>query len=292
MINVLVTGADGMLGKSIQFYQTEYSKFNFYFTNKAVLDISDKEMLRAFVRMNNIAVIVNCAAYTNVEKAEFNTKNANRLNFKAVQNLAEIAKQNNCGLIHISTDYVFDGESQIPYNEEDITNPQNVYGITKLKGEQILLEINPKNTIIIRTSWLYGEYGSNFVKTISNLASEKESISVVNDQIGSPTYAKDLAKTILDIIPQINNSNVELLHYTNKGSCSWFDFATEIVKNFNLQCEVKPVSSDFYPTEAKRPKFSLLDTLKIEEKYHVEIPEWKSSLKKCIENLESSILSL
>ena len=291
MINVLVTGADGMLGKSIQFYQNEYPNYNFFFTNKESLNISRKEMLQTFVKMNDIAIIVNCAAYTNVEKAEFKSKKSNKLNAKSVENLGEIAKENNCGLIHISTDYVFDGESKEPYSEEDVTNPQNVYGITKLKGERILQEINPENTIIIRTSWLYGEFGSNFVKTILNLASEKETISVVNDQIGSPTFAKDLAKAILDIIPKINNSDVELFHYTNKGSCSWFDFATEIVKNANLKCEVKPVSSDFYPTEAKRPKYSLLNTSKIEENYQVEIPAWETSLKKCIENLKSITLN-
>lgn len=285
MIHVLVTGADGMLGKSIQFHQKQYPNYNFYFTDKARLDVSKKEILQTFVTKHAIKIIINCAAYTNVEKAESEIKKATNLNCIAVQNLAEIAKENEIGLIHISTDYVFDGESGKPYNEEDETNPQNIYGNTKLKGEQVLKEINPKNTIIIRTSWLYAEFGSNFVKTILNLASEKEAISVVNDQIGSPTYAKDLAKTILEIIPKLDARNVETFHYTNKGKCNWFDFANEIIANTNLKCIIKPVSSDFYPTKAKRPKFSLLATSKIEEKYQIKIPHWKDSLKKCIKNI-------
>jgi len=285
MSNVLVTGSKGQLGSEINYIQENFPVYNFFFTDVAELDITGSLIVEEFIVANKIEVIINCAAYTNVDGAEDAIELANLINNVAAKNLAEIAKKHLIKLVHVSTDYVFDGDSSKPYVETDLVNPINVYGKTKLKGEQALISINPTNTIIIRTAWLYSEFGNNFVKTILRLSDEKDKLTVVDDQVGSPTYAKDLASCILQMLPQINNASVEVYHYSNKGTCSWFEFAKAIVNLSNHQCEVLPVSSKEFKSKAKRPNYSLLNTEKIENTFHMKIPFWKDSLKQCILSL-------
>ena len=277
---ILVTGSKGQLGMALRSLQNSIPSSNFFFTEKQNLDITNLKAVENFVTKNNITTIINCAAFTNVDEAEDEHELANNINNIAVENLGKIAKKYQLKLIHISTDYVFDGNSEKPYSENDKTNPKNIYGITKLKGENALLNINPANTIIIRTSWLYSAFGNNFVKTILRLSKEKETISVVNNQIGSPTNAIDLAEAILKIIPLINTNQTEIYHYSNKGKCSWFQFAEEIVKLTNAKCKVLPIDSKDFKTKAKRPNFSLLNTTKIQKAFKIEISDWKESLKK------------
>ncbi len=279
MDNLLVTGSKGQLGLELRSLESDFSNYTFFFTDKSNLDITNFEAVSTFISINNITVIINCAAYTNVDKAEEETVLANKINHLAVENLAKVSKEHNIKLIHISTDYVFEGISSVPYLETSETNPQNVYGTTKLKGEQVLLSLNPSNSVIIRTSWLYSNFGKNFVKTILKLSKEKENISVVSDQIGSPTNAQDLANTILQIIPLLKSKGAQLYHYSNIGECSWFQFAEEIVKLSNNMCTVAPTSSSEFKSKAKRPNFSLLNTNKIKTTFNVEISDWKKSLK-------------
>lgn len=288
MTNIWVTGSLGQLGSEIKSLMGCFPDFNFFFSDVKELDIVNYNDAKSYVISNKIQVIINCAAYTNVNGAEDQTSLANEVNCIAVKNLSEIAKEFQVSLIHISTDYVFDGKSEEPYVENAITNPTNVYGLTKLNGEKELLKLNPKNSIIIRTSWLYSFYGNNFVKTILRLSGEKEKLSVVNDQVGSPTYARDLAKTILEIIPLINNSKVQVYHYSNKGKCSWYEFAQEIVKHSKNNCKLVPVSSETFKSKATRPNFSLLNTEKIENEFQQTIPEWKESLSRCINRLSKN----
>ena len=280
MSNVLVTGSKGQLGLEILKLENDFSQFKFYFTDRTNLDIANAKAIENYVVKNKIDVIINCAAYTNVDKAEDELELADEINYLAIKKIAEIAKKYNLKLLHISTDYVFEGVSENPYLETDVTNPQNVYGDSKLKGEKAIQEINPSNSIIIRTSWLYSKFGNNFVKTMLKLSKEKNQISVVSDQIGSPTNACDLAKTMLQLIPKIKSNEVELFHYTNKGKCSWFQFAEEIIKLSNNECKVVSVSSAEFKSKASRPNFSLLNTDKIQQKFKVTIPHWKDSLEK------------
>ena len=279
-MNILVTGSKGQLGSEISALQSQFPKYKFFFTDLNELDITNFEAIEDFVSKNNINALINCAAYTNVDGAEDHFEIANSINNCAVKNLGEISKKYQLKFVHVSTDYVFDGTSAKPYVETDQTNPQNVYGITKLKGEAVLKQLELQNAVIIRTSWLYSSFGKNFVKTILKLSREKNEINVVNDQIGSPTYAKDLAFTILKIIPKLQTNTVEVYHYSNKGGCSWFEFAKEIVAVSKSQCKVIPVSSSQFKSKASRPEFSLLNTEKIEKIFNVEIPNWKDSLKK------------
>ena len=282
--NILVTGSNGQLGSEIKELSSNYN-YNFFFTTRDDIDITSKESIKEFCQTNSINVIINCAAYTAVDKAQSDIENADLVNRKAVKKLSIIAKELNIKLIHISTDYVFDGKNFKPYVEEFQTNPQSVYGKTKLDGENELLDINPLNSIIIRTSWVYSYYGNNFVKTMLRLGKEKEELGVIFDQIGTPTYAKDLAKTILDIIPQIENSKVEIYNYSNEGVLSWYDFAKEIMKMAKLNCKVKAIETYQYPTPAKRPHFSLLNKSKIKSKFNLEIPYWKDGLDDCLKRL-------
>ena len=284
MLNILVTGANGQLGSEIKELSSLYPH-NFFFTCKDNLDITNAQAVEAFILQNMITAIINCAAYTAVDKAESDQENADKINHQAVKHLATIAKENNIKLIHISTDYVFDGTHHQPYNETHVANPQSVYGKTKLDAENTMKEINPKNSIIIRTSWLYSSYGHNFVKTMLRLGKEKESLGVVYDQIGTPTYAKDLVKVILDIIPRIQNSAVEIYHYSNEGVLSWYDFAKEIMKMAKLTCKVNPIETSQYPTPAKRPHYSLFNKSKIKIDYNLEIPYWKDSLDACLRQM-------
>lgn len=247
--------------------------------------MSKLDGLQEYVEQNKIDVIVNCAAYTAVDKAESDEEAADIVNHLAVKKLAQISKENDIKLIHISTDYVFDGTNFKPYVEEDATSPNGVYGKTKLDGEKAMLEINPKNSIIIRTSWVYSSYGANFVKTMIRLGKEKESLGVIFDQVGTPTYARDLAKAILEILPKIKNQNVEIHNYSNEGVLSWFDFAKEIMRMAKLECKVNPIETKEYPTPAKRPHYSLLNKAKIKKEFDIAIPYWKDSLDECLKKL-------
>ena len=284
MTNILVTGSKGQVGSELQALASSYA-YTFYFTDRDSLDITDKNQLKAFVEKSKIDIIINAAAYTAVDKAEEDTKNADKVNHLSTKYLAEIAKERNIKLIHISTDYVFDGKNYKPYNEDDTTSPNGVYGATKLAGEKAMQEVNPKNSIIIRTSWVYSSYGANFVKTMLRLGKERDSLGVIFDQVGTPTYARDLAKAILDIIPQVKNETVEIYHYSNEGVLSWYDFAKEIMRMAKLECQIKPIETKEYPTPAKRPHYSLLNKAKIKEAFAIEIPYWKDSLDACLKTL-------
>ena len=281
MFNILVTGSNGQLGSEIKELSLNYS-YNFFFTDRNNIDITSKDNIKDFCQTNNINVIINCAAYTSVDKAESDIENANLVNRKAVKKLALVSEESNIKLIHISTDYVFDGKNFKPYKEEFQTNPQGVYGKTKLDGENEMRNVNPKNSIIIRTSWVYSSFGNNFVKTMLRLGREKESLGVIFDQVGTPTYARDLARTILDIVPQIKNDKVEIYNYSNEGVLSWYDFAKEIMRMVKLDCKINPIETFQYPTPAIRPHFSLLNKSKIKTTFNVEIPYWKDSLDECL----------
>lgn len=284
MLNILVTGSNGQVGSEIKELSSNYN-YNFFFTTRDDIDITSKDSIKEFCQTNSINVIINCAAYTAVDKAESDIENADLVNRKAVKKLSIVAKELDIKLIHISTDYVFDGKNFKPYVEEFQTNPQSVYGKTKLDGENELLDINPINSIIIRTSWVYSYYGNNFVKTMLRLGKEKEELGVIFDQVGTPTYAAHLAKTILDIIPQIENSKVEIYNYSNEGVLSWYDFAKEIMKMAKIDCKINPIETYQYPTPAKRPHFSLLNKSKIKQKFNIEIPYWKDGLDDCLKRL-------
>ncbi len=281
MTNILVTGANGQLGSELQMLSKGYN-YNFFFTDRSILDITHKEAINNFAETNNINIIINCAAYTAVDKAEDDKVNADKVNHLATKYLAQTAKDKNIKLIHISTDYVFDGKNCKPYNEDDTTSPNGVYGATKLAGEKAMQAINPKNSIIIRTSWVYSSFGTNFVKTMLKLGRERDSLGIIFDQVGTPTYARDLAKAILDILPQIKNETVEIYHYSNEGVLSWYDFAKEIMRMAKLDCKISPIETKEYPTPAARPHYSLLNKSKIKEQYSIMIPYWKDSLNECL----------
>ena len=281
MPNVLVTGSKGQLGSEIKELSTSYQN-NYFFTDREELDITNEEAIKVFITTNDIDTIINCAAYTAVDKAEEDENNADKINHVAVSYMAQISKEKNIKLIHVSTDYVFDGTNHKPYIETDITHPNGVYGKTKLEGEKTLIEINPKNTIIIRTSWVYSSFGNNFVKTMLRLGKERDELGVIFDQVGTPTHARDLAKTILEILPKIDNESVEVYHYSNEGVLSWYDFAKEIMAMAKLDCQINPIETKAYPTPATRPHYSLLNKLKIKEHFNITIPYWKDSLDECL----------
>ncbi len=288
MPNVLVTGSNGQLGSEIR---NLISNDEWYFTDRNTLDITNKIAIESFCTKHNIEVIINCAAYTAVDKAEEDEVNADRINHLAVKYMAEIAKEKNIKLIHISTDYVFDGENYKPYSEEDKTDPQGVYGKTKLAGEQAIQDIHPNNSIIIRTSWLYSSYGNNFVKTMLRLCKERDELGVIFDQVGTPTYAKDLAKVIIHIIQHSTlniQHSVEIYHYSNEGVASWYDFAKAIFELSDIQCDVKPIETKEYPTPASRPHYSLLNKAKIKNQFGIEIPYYKDSLKMCLTKIREN----
>ena len=279
--NILVTGSNGQVGSEIRKLSKDYN-YNFFFTTSTNLDITEDNKVKEYIESNKINTIINSAAYTAVDNAEEDSANANNINHLAIQNIAQISKDNNIKLIHISTDYVFDGKNFKPYCEDDKTNPNSVYGQTKLDGEKAILEYNLKNSIIIRTSWVYSSFGNNFVKTMLKLGKEKDSLGVIFDQVGTPTYAKDLAKTILDIIPNIKNEKIEIYNYSNEGVLSWYDFAKEIMKMAKIDCTINPIETFQYPTPAKRPHYSLLNKSKIKKEFNITIPYWKDSLDKCL----------
>jgi dTDP-4-dehydrorhamnose reductase len=281
MNRILVTGSNGQLASEIKELSLQY-EYIFYFVSKSELDITNKKEVEIFVNKNDIDTILNCASYTAVDKAEEEKELANSVNHKAVRYLAEISKEKNIKLVHISTDYIFDGHNYQPHIEIDKGNPCSVYGQSKFDGENAMIEVNPKNSIIIRTSWVYSQFGANFVKTMLRLGREKEELGVIFDQIGTPTYAKDLAKVMLDILPKLENDTVEVYHYSNEGVLSWYDFATEIMNMAGVECQVNPIESKDYPTAAQRPFHSLFNKSKIKEKFQITIPYWRESLDRCL----------
>ncbi len=292
MAEILVTGADGQLGSEIRMLaeagESPFSGTRWYFTDKAELDITDAEAVRAFCRERAITHLLNCAAYTAVDRAESDEENADRINHQAVRILAELAKERGISLVHISTDYVFDGKNYRPYVEEDPTAPQGVYGRTKLAGEQALQELAPERSVILRTSWVYSSFGANFVKTMLRLGREREELGVIFDQVGTPTYARDLARAILEILPRLDNTTPEIYHYSDEGVCSWYDFALAIFEMADVPCRVRPIETREYPTPAVRPHYSLLNKAKIKNAFNLEIPHWRESLGECLGVLAAS----
>lgn len=285
-MNILVTGANGQLGNCIR-NAAKDSKDNFIFTDVAELDITNPEAVRKLVKENDVKVIINCAAYTNVDKAESDAEFAEILNAKAVRNLADAAKANDGTLFHISTDYVFGGSlGNTPRTESEPVNPTGVYGVTKLHGEQEIAESGVK-ALIFRTAWLYSEYGKNFVKTMLNLTGTKPQLKVVFDQVGTPTYAQDLADAICNIVEnRLFDGNEGIYHYSNEGVCSWYDFTKMIAEiSGNSECDIQPCHSDEFPSPVVRPSYSVLDKTKFKETFNLSIPYWTESLKKCISGL-------
>ena len=283
-MRVLITGANGQLGNEMRRLGA-VSPNEYLFTDVAELDITDKAAVAEFVKSNNIEIIVNCAAYTNVDKAEDDEATAELINATAVRNLAEAVKAVDGTLFHVSTDYVFGSEGNTPRTEDMPTNPLGVYGKTKLHGEQAIAEVGAK-AIIIRTAWLYSEFGNNFLKTMLRLTAEKESLNVVFDQVGSPTYAGDLALAIFSIIEGgVYAGNEGVYHFSNEGVCSWYDFATEIAAAAGHECVVMPCHSNEFPSKVTRPPFSVLDKTKIKTTFGIEIPHWRDSMLYCLQRL-------
>jgi len=281
---ILVTGANGQLGKELQQLAPSFPQYEFIFLSRADLPIHHFELVRHFFEGYHPQYLINCAAYTAVDRAEEERDKAFQVNGEAVGVLAAICKAQHCQFIHISTDYVFDGAATVPYTEEAPTNPQSVYGASKLLGEQEAMRFNT-DSLIIRTSWVYSEFGKNFVRTMVKLLQEKEEISVVNDQFGSPTYAADLAEAILKIIGS-GKWEAGIYHYCNEGIISWYDLAVAIKEAKASGCTIKPIPTSAYPTLAKRPPYSVLDTSKLREVYAISPKNWKESLALCLSRLK------
>jgi len=282
MKTILVTGANGQLAKCIKDLENKFNQFKFVFANSSELDITQNNQT-AFFNNHKIDWCINCAAYTAVDLAESEHKKVNDINVLGCKYLAQACKDYHINLIHISTDFVFDGEISKAYKENDTTNPLGVYGLSKLNGENEIISIFD-NHFIIRTSWLYSEYGNNFFKTMLRLASDRNEINVISDQIGTPTYAKDLANALLTIVKS-DNQNYGIYNYSNEGVASWYDFAKAIFEIKNLSIKTIPIPSLSYPTPAKRPSFSVLDKTKIKNTFQIEIPYWRDSLKKAISKI-------
>lgn len=289
--NVLITGSYGQLGSEIKRAVADHeNNLRFFFTDADSLDITDIDAVDSYVKEHKIKYIVNCAAYTAVDKAEDDVELCYKINRDAVRNLATVAVNNNAKVVHISTDYVFDGTASSPYKESDPTNPQSAYGKSKREGETELIRICPQS-IVIRTAWLYSIFGNNFVKTMLRLGKEKESLNVVADQSGSPTNAADLAKAIVQILDysEANQFEAGIYHYSNEGVTTWYDFTVSIHRNAGIDtCKVSPITSDLYPTKASRPKYSVLDKSKIKTTFNLFIPNWEPSLQVCIKELLST----
>lgn len=278
---ILVTGSNGQLGSECRKLSSSFPDNEFIFVSRQELPIDDIDAVSDFFSSNKIDFCINCAAYTAVDKAESDKEMAFNINAQAVEHLAKCCHQNNVQFIHISTDYVFDGKNNVGYIESDATGPLNVYGESKLAGEIAAMKVNP-NVIIIRTSWVYSAYGNNFVKTMMRLMKERDSINVVNDQIGKPTYAADLAGAIFYIIFSGETIMPGIYHYANDGIISWYDFACEIKRIGGYDCIINPIPSSAYPVPAKRPDFSILNTAKITSTYGMTIPQWDDSLRQCM----------
>ena len=285
-MNILITGANGQLGNEMRVLSAKHAGHTYFFTDVQELDICDEQDVHAYVRDNRIDLIVNCAAYTAVDKAEDNPDLCDRLNHLAPAYLADAAEACGATLVHISTDYVFDGTAHVPYTEDIAPCPNSVYGITKRAGEQEVLKRCPR-AMIIRTAWLYSEYGNNFVKTMLRLGRERDTLGVVFDQIGTPTYAGDLAQAIFEaighgIVPGI-------YHFSNEGVCSWYDFALAIHRLAGIDtCQVSPLHTDEYPAKAPRPHYSVLDKTKIKKTFGIKIPHWETSLAECVKQLNEN----
>ena len=288
-MNILVTGSNGQLGSEIKELAESYTKFSFFFMDLPELDICNYSQLITFIKKNNINTVINCAAYTAVDKAELDSDIAKKVNATGVLNIVNALEKVNGKLIHISTDYVFDGNSFLPYKESDYVNPIGVYGNTKRSGE-LAVTNSDIDAIIIRTSWLYSAYGNNFVKTMLRLGNEKGELGVIFDQVGSPTNAYDLAKTCLDILIYSKKDNINskgnLYHFSNEGVASWYDFSIAIMTLGKVNCHVKPIETKDYPTPAKRPHFSVLNKSKIKNDFEIDIPYWRDSLAICISKLK------
>tara|TARA_Y100000385_G_C13028984_1_gene609845 strand:- start:298 stop:1167 length:870 start_codon:yes stop_codon:yes gene_type:complete len=288
-MKLLVTGSNGQLGSEIEELSSKYEKIEFIFRDLPELDICDSESLNLFILDQKINAVINCAAYTAVDQAEENAEIAEQVNSLGVQNLVNALEKVNGKLIHVSTDYVFDGSNTEPYKESDHVNPIGVYGKTKRDGELFVIN-STIDSIVIRTSWLYSSFGSNFVKTMYRLGNEKNSLNVISDQIGTPTYARDLAKVCLDIISildskKINNKG-KVYHYSNEGVVSWYDLACSVMELSGSKCKVKAIQTVDYPTTAKRPQYSVLNKTKIKNAFKIDIPNWNESLKDCINKLK------
>ncbi|PJJ10942.1 dTDP-4-dehydrorhamnose reductase [Flavobacterium sp. 1] len=281
---ILITGANGQLGSELKVLSKYFSQFEWVFTDRDELDLCDLENLEVKITQINPAIIINCAAHTAVDKAESEFELSDVLNHKSVSIMSKWSHVNNSKFIHVSTDYVFDGTASVPLKEDANTGPINVYGQTKLAGEIACMRENP-NAIILRTSWVYSSFGANFVKTMSRLMQERDSLNVVNDQIGSPTYAADLAKAILTILihPKWQSG---IYHFSNEGEISWHEFALAIQEIGKFDCLVSGIPSSAYPTPAKRPQYSLLDKTKIKNTFGVVVPDYKESLARCMELLK------
>ena len=277
--NILITGANGQLGNCLRDLAAEYQeRYLFFYTDVEELDITDAAAIDRYVTDNQIHVIINAAAYTAVDKAEDDVDMAYKLNRDAVRNLAEVARTHDCLLVHISTDYVFSGEACHPYKEDDTPSPKSVYGASKLAGEQAIAEVGCR-AIIIRTSWLYSEYGRNFVKTMLQLGRERDEVSVVSDQIGGPTYAGDLAKAVMQCVASdAEHEGAHFYHFANEGVISWYDFAKAIMEISGNQCAVHPIFTGEYPAKAPRPAYSVFNLRKIKTELDITIPYWRESL--------------
>ena len=287
-MNILVTGSNGQLGSEINDLAVNYANFNFYFTDSIDLDICNSAELDFYIQDNKIKAVINCAAFTAVDKAEEDEISAEKVNAIGVLNLVNALEKVDGKLIHISTDYVFDGNSFLPYQEPDEVNPIGVYGNTKREGELAVIN-SDIDGIVIRTSWLYSAYGNNFVKTMLRLGNDRDELGVIFDQVGTPTNASDLAKVCLDILAHNYeakiNSKGNIYHFSNEGVASWYDFALAIMKFGNVDCRVNPIETKDYPTLAKRPHFSVLNKSKIKNDFEMEIPYWRDSLAVCISKL-------
>ena len=284
---VLVTGANGQLGQSIQFIANKYPKIQFLYTDFQEMDITNFESCHTIFAKYKPQFCINTAAYTAVDKAESESEKAHLINAVGPENLAKVCKEFDTILVHISTDFIFDGNSIQPYLEKDIPNPKSVYGQTKLDGE-LAIQKNLEKYFIVRTSWVYSQFGANFMKTMLRVASERDSLSVVNDQIGTPTNAVDLAEVLLKIVESCHAelvlaSNFGIYNFSNEGQCSWYDFANEIFQQKGISIDLQPIPTSAYPTPAKRPLFSVLDKSKIKTTFPIAIADWKTSLKNCLE---------
>ena len=288
-MHILVTGSNGQLGSELRVLSSDFPQHQFIFTDVDELDITDTKAVNAFFNENKVDCLINCAAYTNVDKAEEEQDLARNINVQGAKNLAQACAKHNAELMHISTDYVFDGNNHRPYRETDFTHPQSVYGETKLEGEHMIEEF-AKTAIIIRTSWLYSSFGHNFVKTMLKYGQERDELNVVYDQIGTPTYAANLALLILMNLDDLQwLQGTHIYHYSDEGVCSWYDFAKEIMTLSNIDCKINAIESKDYPLPATRPFYSILNKAKIKDGLEgIEIPYWKDSLKKCLQRIKEN----
>jgi len=290
MINILVTGSHGQVGSELQVLAKQYPDWRFHFHDRDTLDITNLDDVVLFFEKNNINTCINCAAYTAVDKAESDEATARLVNVIGAKNLAEACSKQEAILIHYSTDYVYHGSQNRPFKETDTTSPQGVYAATKLEGDETVLATNSR-TLVIRTSWVYSSFGHNFVKTMLRLGRERDKLTVIFDQTGTPTYARDIAAATLSLLQRLDTLDINevngVYHFSNEGVTSWYDFAKAIFELSDIECQVAPIETKDYPTPAARPHFSVLNKGKIKEVFDIEIPHWRESLKACLEELKT-----